>query len=808
MRTGPVVALILLCGVVLAQPAPDRGGVAFDWPPAGIFRLERDADAENVLMGGGAEQAWEALQEPGWGRGEWRGNDLPGGTRQEVLDGVGRDDSRGFVVTVEPGAHAVISSYVSVTVPVEDVRGLRVRIWHRAGDPPPGNGASVTFYPLKGDGWNMTGGAVKRFFTPTADWQQSELEFVAPEETERVFVQFGQRGPGQYILDDVEAFRFSPDPQVRLTPFTTGALDGVLALCPGEALISDLWLLNEPLITLRGAVIDYDLPDGVATLPLKPEDEARRSSSVSELPGNTVHSWQIPWSSRYDSGPGAVKMYNPVCLRGASGLAPGEHRARVRIRSNEYEGPWHDFTLRILPALEPVANPPERILVGGTQYHDLAGEAAEGVVRTWKRMGANMLAQQTPPGEDLSALLRDSDLYLISSIWLWRNASQVMPGFLIGEPKPAEAQAIGRDGTPAHSWDCCPEYMLARGEWFDEVVVGTLRRQLAGEDPLFDAWVTNWEPKSVYGRSCFDEKCRRAFAQFAGLDADAVLAMSGDELMAEHGARWNEFRADQSARLVRLVWEVFDELEAERGEPIPHFLWTGTQQLRGDGDSGMGRHISAADWVASWSYCGRRIDEGRWSCGNPWSEEPVPLSMAHLNVARATEAIMREVREQAQPGAGYLHGTLGCFGSYVTTPEEQALDVLASAVSRPWAIVPFAFPEAYDHRYVVAFADAMRLLGASEDLILDGERSADVALEPVGADTLPAGLWARKFNHGEETLFCLFNFDRENSVSVRLNVDASGGTPALSDLASGEGLPLADPIVLPAARARFLALIQ
>lgn len=819
MRTRTIVALTLLCAVARAGPGLDAGGVAFDWPPAGIFRLDREAEGENLIAGGTAEDDWEAIQDLGWSRGEWRGNDLPGGTRQELLDGVGRDGSRAFVVTVEPGADRVISSYVSVTVPVEDVRGLRVRLWHRAGDPPPGNGASVTFYPLRGEGWNMTGGSVRRFFTPEADWRQSEVEFVAPEETERVYVQFGQRGPGQFMLDDVEAFRFSPDPQVRLSPFTTGPVDGVLALCPGEALISDLWLLNEPVITLTGATIDYDLPRGVEMLPLTPDGADRHTTGPSDLPGHVLHSWTIRWSSRFDSGPGAVKMYDPLCLRAEPGLPEGDHPARMRIRGADYEGPWCDFTVRILPPLEPVALPPRRILVGGTQYHDLAGEAAEGVLRTWRRMGANMLAQQTPPGEEFASLLRESDLFLISSIWLWRNANQVMPRFLIGEPKATEAQSITREGEPGHSWDCCPEYMLARGEWFEEAVVGTLRQQLAGDDPLFSAWVTNWEPRSLYDRGCFCERCRRAFADHAGLDAEAIVQMTGDELMDAHAAAWREFRAQQSARLVRLAWEVFDELEAERGETIPHFLWTGTHQLLGGTHDGVGQNIADADWVASWSYCGWRIDEAHWSCGNPFAPEDapaVPLSAAHLNVAQTTEAIAREVRAQARPGAGYLHGLLGCFGSFVTTPEEQALDVLASAVSRPWAIVPFAFPEAYDHRYVLAFADAMRVLGASEELILDGERSADVALLPDGADELPPGVWARKFTLGDETLYCLFNFDREQPVSVRLKPDPPGeGTWSLREVTSERGSALsADdlrdgvPVRIGAARASFLLLAR
>ncbi len=788
MRTRPIVAITLLCCAAQAQPAPDAGGVAFDWPPAGIFRLERDADAQNLVAGGDAEPDWDALSDLGWSRGEWRGNDLLGGTRQEVLDGIGRDDSRAFEVTIEPGADAVISSYVSVTVPVEDVRGLRVSMWNRAGDPPPGNGASVTFYPLRGEGWNMTGSAVKRFFTPGADWQQSSVEFVAPEETERVYVQFGQRGPGQFILDDVQAVRFSPDPQVRLSPFTTGPLDGVVALCPGEALISDLWLLNEPVITLAGVAIDFDLPEGVETLPLKPADEGRHATAPSELPGNLVHSWSYRWSSRFDRGPEPVKMYDPLCLRAGANLPAGDHPARLRIRGADYEGPWCDFTVRILPPLEPVVEPPKRILVGGTQYHDLRGEVAEAVLGTWHRMGANMLAQQTPPSDEFAAALRGTGLHLISSVWFWRNASQVMPRFLIGPPKPAEAQSVTPDGQPGHSWDCCPEYMLARGEWFEESVVATLRQELTGDDPLFEAWVTNWEPTSLYTRGCFDEKCRRAFAEFAGLDADAVLQMPGDELLKTHGEQWRAFRADQSARLVRLAWEVFDELEVERGEPIPHFLWTGSQQFRGGVNAGVGPNIGQADWLACWSYCGWMIDEGRWSCGNPFAAEDapaIPLTAAHEHVARATEAIMREARAQARPGAGYLHGTLGCFGSFVTTPEEQALDVLASAVSRPWAIVPFAFPEAYDHRYVLAFADAMRVLGASEDLILDGEESAEAALEPVGAEAQPEGLWARKFSTGEETLYCLFNFDREHAASVRLRLDAPAqGTWALTSTVS------------------------
>jgi len=237
---------------------------------------------------------------------------------------------------------------------------------------------------------------------------------------------------------------------------------------------------------------------------------------------------------------------------------------------------------------------------------------------------------------------------------------------------------------------------------------------------------------------------------------------------------------------VRLALDVFEELSAERGEDIPCLLWCGHAIFTDQGGrDGMSEHLREAPGVGSWAYAGWLVEAGKWSYSDPFYEETgrtIAPDLCHLLTAQAAEEIARRIPQLTGRGDfKYVHAVMGhYFTDYFSTPEEGTLDLLAAAIARPWAIRPPYFPDALDHRYAAGFAEAVRIIAAHEDTILDGER-VEATVVPASAwhrdGPDMGGLWARAFEHQGRRLYCLFNFSREHEAFFTLKLDPAGAGP-------------------------------
>lgn len=230
----------------------------------------------------------------------------------------------------------------------------------------------------------------------------------------------------------------------------------------------------------------------------------------------------------------------------------------------------------------------------------------------------------------------------------------------------------------------------------------------------------------------------------------------------------------------------FEALSAERGEEIPCLLWCGHALFTEKGGlDAMSEHLRDAGAVASWAYAGWMVEQGKWVYSDPFYEETgrtIDPDLCHLLTARAAEDIARRIPElTGRDDFRYMHAVMGhYFTDYFSTPEEGTLDLLTAAIARPWAIRPPYFPDALDHRYAKAFADAVRIIAAHEDIIFDGEH-IPVRITPASAyhrqHADMGGLWARGFEHEGRRLYCLFNFARDHEAFFTLKLDARGGGP-------------------------------
>ncbi len=125
-RVVAVAYLALSCVGRACAVELDPRGVTFEWPPAGGPVIERPTIGENLTVGD-FETDWEGMRALGWSYGTWTGGptreQYPGNASKGPGPGPGRDGSMAFRLTIAPGSHKVTSSYVRVTVPVNQ-RGL------------------------------------------------------------------------------------------------------------------------------------------------------------------------------------------------------------------------------------------------------------------------------------------------------------------------------------------------------------------------------------------------------------------------------------------------------------------------------------------------------------------------------------------------------------------------------------------------------------------------------------------------------------------------------------------------------------
>ena len=756
----------------------DPGGVAFPWPKLGSWLPERKATSGALLPQGDIEAELAALHKAGWFPSKWMGSKasadypLPGTPLAAVAAGFGRGGGQAFHLRMSADAAPVCSTVWAINVKATEPGPYRVSGWARCGPGSPDRGQlEITFQSRKpsgelcGEHWQRQRSKRMTVVLSPGGWQPFHVEASAMPGIGKISLIFGQRGPGEIYIDDLALVKMETDDDIHVIARATGVLDGKVCIGSGELFCGGMWASNEAGRQVQQARLEFDLPAGVE---LVAANQRMAKGLRSERRGERVRA-SVPWTSRYNLRTrsffsGLSQLY---CLYTELPPRREAHEARARLVAKGYEGPWWEFKLQVLPRIEPIASP-KRLVFAGNVPGELEGRAAREFVAAYSRWGLNgaFCWQETP---DLAAALDQSGLYMVSTDWFWRDNFRIMHKKWTRDLMPKGAWWVGADGD---GWGMCPEF-IAQGHMTDSVLKPYYRKVFV-ESGLYDAWVTNWEPNLWNRKGCFCDRCKRAFAAFAKLPQAQVLALEGKGILAQHGDQWRLYRRDLNNRLMRLAYAVFEALGRERGKPIPAFLWVGPGaicQARGEMD--IGPVIREGSTIAGWAYEGVQLDQGRASTVN------------HLKVAQRTEEVMAAVAEHnPSPEFKYLHCVLGAFGSYVTTPEEMELDLLSSALARPWLISAWDAPLSYDYRYAQAFARAIRTVAAHEDMILTGAKSDRVPLTPLSI-THQGGaaqnLWARSFAKDGKVLYALFNFDRQHEVFFTLKVDPKEGDWVLHD---------------------------
>ena len=791
------------------------GGVAFQWPAPGSWNAPRKAQSENLLKGGDAEgDAQELRKLGGWHIAKWLGSKargdypLPGTPTADIADGMGRNGSRAFHLRMSADASPIVTAVWATNVIAAGAGPYRLSGWVRCG-PLSKNGGSleVTFQSRKktgelcGEAWQAQRSKKTLVTVPPGDGHEFHVDVMSMPDIGRISLILAQRGPGELYVDDLSLAKMQPDPDIHVRAACSGLLDGMVAVGSREFFCGGMWARNETGREIQSPRLELDLPEGVRLVPptsRKAKDlreEKRTAEGVARVRASIP--WEIGRMLKFKSFPSGV--YELYGLYADLPPRAEPYRARARVTGDGYEGPWWDFKLMILPRIEPVA-PPKRMLLAGAIVRELEGQAARDFVQAYRRWGMNagMCCYET---DDLRKVLADSDLYMVSIDWFWRNNFQLMHKKWSRELVPKDGWWVGRDGG---AWGMCPEY-IAQGRATDTIIKPYYRKVFVEHD-LYDSWCTNWEPNLWIRKGCFCPRCKKSFSAFAKLPEGAVTALDGKDLVKKWPAQWQAYRRDLNNRLMRLAYRIFDELGKERGRPIPALLAVGPRAVvEAKGEMEIQPVLRECAGISGWSYEGVDISQGAKGTVN------------HLKVAEQTEEVMEAIRRLNQRrDFEYYHTLLGAFGGYVSTPEEMELDFLCSVLARPRLLKVWAFPVSYDYRYARAFARAARTIAAHEDMIYDGEKSKNVPLTPLSpthtGEETRKNLWARSFAKDGKRLYALFNFDRDHRVFFMLKPEAGDGKWVLHDpvqriIFDAEGNP-ADGycLHLGAARAMFLLL--
>jgi len=653
----------------------------------------------------------------------------------------------------------------------------RVSGWAKCGPlSQKGGSLEITFqsrdkdYKLCGEAWQTQRSKTMHVPVSPGDGHPFQVDVMAMPDTEWISLILAQRGPGELYVDDLSLVKTEADPHVRVIPASTGLLDGTVAVGSGELFCGGMWARNDSGREVKSPRLEFDLPAGVRLVP----PTRRKAEGLREAKA-TAHGRErlrasIPWRTRrilmFKSFPSGIsELY---CLYADLPPRDEPYRARARVTGEGYEGPWREFRLKILPRIEPAA-PPRRVHLAGTVVRDLEGDAARDFVAAIRRWGMNcgMCAYET---DDLRKALAESDLYMISIDWFWRNNFQLMHQKRTRALVPKDGWWVGRDGGP---WGMCPEY-IAQGHATDSIIKPYYRKIFVDHD-LYDSWCTNWEPNLWIWKGCFCARCKKQFAEFAGVPEADVLPLEGKDVVKKYPEQWQSYRRDLNNRLMRLAYKIFGELGKERGRPIPALLAVGPRAIvAATGEMAIQPVLRECQGISGWSYEGVNVTQG--------AKEPTN----HLKVAEQTEQIMEAIRTlNRSPDFEYYHTVLGSFGALVTTPEEMELDFLCSVLARPKCLKAWALPVSYDYRYAHAFARAARVIAAHEDIIYEGEKSKTVPITPLSAthtsEETRKHLWARSFAKDGTRLYAIFNFDRNNRVFFALKPQAGAGKNVLHD---------------------------
>lgn len=506
--------------------------------------------------------------------------------------------------------------------------------------------------------------------------------------------------------------------------------------------------------TPEGIRVDGTVVQGRAPMP----EPVQIAPQAAEATSGRVLRWRLPLQeARLREAMGTTgpvwTQYHYVYVEPVEGC-PREFEWRWRLETGGQLGPEHSIPARLLArqgeAIEPVP--------GFDLYAQHTGAlrypTAEGRRRVLDYLyyagirGGLSLTHYQPEYAFVDRELERAGFFLWA--WNWNG---------YGGSGQEDQRLVFQDGSISKAL-LCPELQAQRWEPWWEQQVALYRRALASG---LKTLIINYEPP--YFDCCFCQRCRAAFARFAGRSEEQVVSMAPADLQRLPDDLWGRFRSEQNARIVKNHAGAIHEVDPEARVGIcgPPYL----------------------DYTAK-----RGMDIRLF-------EPEVVIHAPMIYVVGTTyEYQFRSTCENTTaPVLPFLLASDLAVEQVFPLPDDVRLNMLATALSGGRGAILWVGIESLDGDYLQALRRSMEEIRELEPYILGGHRAADVKIQgdtghgrtvQVDGKTVmvtqrnelsPLRWWAWRSTKGRLAGF--INYDPESSHAARISGEGVAKARAL-----------------------------
>ncbi len=439
--------------------------------------------------------------------------------------------------------------------------------------------------------------------------------------------------------------------------------------------------------------------------------------------------------------------------------APAQFTWRWALENAGEVGPEHEIAARLVedlgPAIEPVPGFDLYAQHSSALRHPT--EAGRERILEWLHYagirGGLALSYWSPEMVPIDDELAGKGWFAWT--WAWYG---------YGGPAVEGQELIDETGAPSRRATVCPQVQAE----MHEPHASWLREFYATKLALDRRWlILNYEPPVF--NVCFCERCRRAFAEFAGLAADAVLGMTPREIQALPDHAWGRFRAWQNERIIKNHAAIIREIAPDCRFGVCGPAWT--------------------QWTADRGMDIRRFEPDVFLHAPMIYRDPLDFEPLIRSTCENTDALVMPFT---------LGSDLAVPGVFPDAWDQQA-NMLATALSGGDGVILWVGIESLDAEIMNALRSSMEQIRVLRRFVAGAERGAGVTVGAevakartvtvdgreivvAGENTLqPVRDWQWRGPNGR--MIALTNYDREQPHTVRL---------------VGEGIAEAQPLFGPA----------
>ncbi len=587
----------------------------------------------------------------------------------------------------------------------------------------------VSFFD-KPEQWNakQLKDALNIEFPLKTDWQDNNLNFVAPEGTRSLSISLALYGCGEVYLDDVELRQVQMEKgmTVKLMPFAF--LDNIFCLGTGQPGTLVFAFRNENAMKLEHPSLYLKIPEAFRLLDIR--DILKITDQNCDDNGNITY--KIDLSALKNSiNKEFYGAYQVASVMLKTELPQGEklYPAEYWVEDGNYRSAPEKFNLKIIPASSGKTPQLFRTAAMLQRESDFDGDGVKEFVSFYANNGFNCVH-----GADSKAM---QEAFKKAGISRYVQPYHLCNGYRLGDAKKTE-EAFFRmiDGSPYSKPEeaICPVEVYKQGPYYKEHVVGMLEKILVGDDTA-DNIMPNWEPYMFDFKGCFCPRCKEEFIHYSKLPREDVDKKWPNSIIASYRDAWIKFRSWQHARLVQTLEQAINELGKKSGKDahfMPEVAWSYFVESfnHESGQYNPADYLDKLPWIVAWGpYVGHRFTES-------YDYKTGIHLVTYLAARDMKKFIADRVRDPAKRPKLIAFPNGYQLNDWVTEPEALAFEYFCFFLNGWDGAFAYYFPRGYDQRYWGELAKANTKIAEYENYVFNGRRYRSVKtviISPVPA---------------------------------------------------------------------------